>query len=88
MWNNHYTCRIDEEMKSELKYIKHLESHMTQSMYPKHSYYMTTNHLYIFASCIFTITSFEFSEILVLFNLYPPIAKILFLISPGPKFGD
>lgn len=62
-------------MKSELKYVKYLENYDTAYV-PKKVIILL---LIIFhcIMCIFTITSFEFSEIIFPFNMHPPIAKIL-----------
>lgn len=35
VWNSHFTYLIDEEMKSELMYVKHLEYYLAQSIYLK-----------------------------------------------------
>ena len=88
VWNDNYTYFVDEELKSELIYVKPLGNYLTQSMYLKKFVIVNTiNHFVQCIRCIFTITSLEFSEILVPFNMHPPMAKMLFLISSGPKFG-
>lgn len=86
VWNSHFTYLIDEEMKSELMYVKHLEYYLAQSIYLK---ILAIVIIIKFFFCIYLVL-FYYHLIWVFwdpcsFQYASTIAKVL-LISPGPKY--